>query len=368
MKNTFRSSVVLLRGLFAISIVFSLFMLSGCSAGAAGAKAVISADQFAGSVEYLGIAVKKRDTNVWGTSPVIDRKTGKVHLFVAEWDALKMSFGQGWWYISQIAHHVGDSPEGPFRFVGYAVTDMDGTFNSPCNPMVSYIDGKYVLVFIVNEHNDKSKQHIIMYIADSPDGPWVPAKGQADGTVLRAPTSPEYWSYKSVRGVTNPSLLKHKGKYYMYYKSVEPAGEDGKSKGPYRYGVAVADSLEGPYVHQKKPVTDMSVQLEDGYFFTQPDGKVYMVSRDYRGKFGSHGGGIIWVSEDGLFFGAEKVGRAYESLGHYDQKGGSTLERAQILKIDGRIAYMYLCSRSNVSGQSGSCSYVFKFNRKEKKL
>jgi len=359
---------VLLRGLFVISVVFSLFALSGCSAGAGTGKAVISADQFAGSVDYLGIAVKKRDTHVWGTSPVIDRKTGKVHLFVAEWDAQEMSFGQGWWHISQIAHHVGDSPEGPFRFVGYAVKDMDGTFNSPHNPSVCYMDSKYVLVFIVNEHNDKSKQHIIMYIADSPDGPWTPAKGQADGTVLRAPTSPDYWSYKSVRGVTNPSLLKHKGKYHLYYKSVEPAGKDGKAKGPYRYGVAISDSLEGPYVHQKKPVTDMSVQLEDGYFFTQGDGKVYMVSRDYKGKFGSSGGGIIWVSDDGLFFPAEKVRRAYEGFSHYTKKGGSTLERPQILKIDGRIAYMYLCSRSNVSGQRGSCSYVFKFRQKENQL
>ena len=359
-------AVLLSRRLFPMVVVFASLAMSECSAAEAVEDAVISAEEFAGSVEYVGIAVKKRDTNVWGTSPVIDRKTGKLHLFIAQWDAREMSFGEGWWHISEIAHYVGDSPEGPFRFVGYVAKDLDGTFNSPHNPMVVYMDGKYVLVFIVNEHNDKTKQHIIMYIADSPEGPWIPAKGEADGTVLRAPTSPEYWSYKSVRGVTNPSLLKHKGKYHLYYKSVEPAGEDGRAKGPYRYGVAIADSLEGPYVHQKKPVTDMSVQLEDGYFFTQADGNVYMVSRDYRGKFGSHGGGIIWVSEDGLFFGADKVRRSYESLSHYTEKGGSTLERPQILKIDGQLAYMYLCSRSNISGQRGSCSYVFKFKRKEK--
>lgn len=353
------------RTLVSISIVLSLFVFSACSSALAQANVVISTEDFANSLEYLGIAVKKDDTHVWGTSPVIDRETGMVHLFVAEWDSRGMPFRLAWWHISQIAHYVGDSPEGPFRFVDCVVKDADGTFNSPHNPSVGYIDNKYVMTFIVNEHNDKAKQHIIMYLAESPNGPWIPASGEADGTVLRAPTSPQYWSYKSVRGVTNPSLLKRRGKYYLYYKSVEPPTEEGKEKGPYRYGVAIADSLEGPYVHQKTPVTDMSIQLEDGYFFTQPDGKVYMVSRDFRGKLGSSGGGLIWVSDNGLFFPAEKVRRAFEPLPYYIQKtGNSTQERPQILKIDGKIAYIYLCSRLNVTGDSNTCSYVFKFKPK----
>ena len=355
----------LLAGFYAAFAVLFVSAPPSHAADEAATKKVISAEDFAGSLKYIGIAVKKRDTHVWGTAPVIDRDTGKVHLFVAEWDAREMPFADAWWHIARIAHHVGDSPEGPFRFVDYVVKDVGGTFNSPCNPMVSFIDGKYVLVFIVNEHNDKTKQHIVMYIADSPNGPWRPARGEADGTVLRTPTDPAYWSYKSVRGVTNPSLLKYGDKYHLYYKSVEPAGPDGNAKGPYRYGVAIADAREGPYVHRKKPVTDMSIELEDGYFFTQADGKVYMVSRDYRGKLGSHGGGLIWVSDDGLFFPANSVKTAHQSLSNYTKKsGGGTLERAQILKIDGQPAYLYLCSRSNVSGERGSCSYVFEIKQK----
>jgi hypothetical protein len=323
---------------------------------------VISPEEFAGSLEYVGIAVKKDDTHVWGTSAVIDRETGKVHLFAAGWSSLEMKFRDAWWHMSEIAHYVGDHPEGPFRFVETLVKDIDGTFNSPHNPTVLYMDGKYVLTFIVNEQKGKVNQHIVMYIADSPNGPWMPAKGEADGTILRASTTPDYWNYKSVRGVANPSLLKRNGKYYLYYKSVEPPTEAGKEKGPYRYGVAISDSLEGPYVNQKKPVTDLSIQLEDGYFFTQGDDKVYMVSRDYRGKLGPSGGGLIWVSQDGLYFPADKVKRAFEPLPHYLQRdGGDTMERPQILKIDGKPAYMYTASRLNVSGDSNTCSYVFKF-------
>ena len=365
-------SVVLSRGwllsvaVVAISLVFSLFLLSGCSWQSPSADGVISPEDFGDSLEYIGIAVKKTDTHVWGTSAVIDKETGKVHLFVAEWDSPGMPFSDAWWHKSQIAHYAGVRPEGPFEFVETLVKDADGTFNSPHNPSVLYLDGKYVLTFIVNEEKDKVNQHIIMYIADSPNGPWRPAKGEADGTVLRAPTTADYWSYKSVRGVTNPSLLKLNGKYHLYYKSVEPPTEVGETKGPYRYGVAISDSLEGPYIHQKKPVTDLSIQLEDGYFFTQGDGKVYMVSRDYRGKLGSRGGGLIWVSRDGLYFPADNVRRAFEPLPYYLQKpGGDTMERPQILQIDGRPAYMYTCSRLNVSGDTNTCSYVFRFKPKD---
>jgi unsaturated rhamnogalacturonyl hydrolase len=324
----------------------------------------ISPEDFADSLEYIGIAVKKDDTHVWGTSAVIDRETLKVHLFVAEWSSIGMEFSEGWWQRSQIAHYVGDSSEGPFQFVEIVVKDSDGAFNSPHNPSVLYIDGKYVLTFIVNEQNDKGRQRIVMYIADSPNGPWRPARGETDGTILRASTTPDYWNYKSVRGVTNPSLLKRNGKYYLYYKSVEPPTESGKEKGAYRYGVAISDSLEGPYINQKKPVTDLSIELEDGYFFTQgDDDKVYMVSRDYKGKFGSNGGGLIWASEDGLFFPAAEVRRAFEPLSHYLQKqGAGRMERPQILQIDGKPAYMYIASRLNVSGDKNTCSYVFKFN------
>ncbi len=90
-----------------------------------------------------------------------------------------MDFRDAWWHKSEIAHYVGNSPEGPFRFVETLVKDADGTFNSPHDPSVLYLDGKYVMTFIVHEHNDKGRQHIVMYVVDSPNGPWKPARGEA---------------------------------------------------------------------------------------------------------------------------------------------------------------------------------------------
>jgi len=113
--------------LLAFSIVLVSLMMPGGFSSLDPEKEVISTKDFAGSLEYLGIAITKENTHVWGTSPVIDRQTGKVHLFVAEWDSRAMPFSEGWWHISQIAHYVGDSPEGPFQFVGYVAEDADGT-------------------------------------------------------------------------------------------------------------------------------------------------------------------------------------------------------------------------------------------------
>ena len=70
---------------------------------------------FADQWEFIGTAVKEPDYTIWGTSPVwgVD---GKVHLFVARWPC-ELKVDPGWRTHSEIAHNVGNTPEGPFRFV-----------------------------------------------------------------------------------------------------------------------------------------------------------------------------------------------------------------------------------------------------------
>jgi len=111
--------------------------------------------------EHINVAVQKKGTHVWGTSPVIG-KDGRVHLYVAEWPIPenKQEKFNGYFKSSEIAHYVGDTPEGPFEFVRIAVPDQDGTLNAPHNPTIHFIDGRYVLCFIVNENDDRTKQRI----------------------------------------------------------------------------------------------------------------------------------------------------------------------------------------------------------------
>lgn len=320
--------------------------------------------------EYVGIAVQKEGMHVWCTSP-IEGPDGKFHFYVSQWSMSKQSNFSGWYKDCEIAHYISNSPTGPFEFVRVAIPDLDGEFNSPHNPTIQFIDGKYALNFIVNENNDLSKQRIIMYISDDLNDNWRPAGGaESDGTILRASSDSTVWNFNPWLGVTNPSLIKYKGKYMLYDKSVLRTGPDGKGKS-WVYGVAIADKLEGPYTHHPKNVTPLNIQLEDACAFVYND-SVCLISRDFRGMKGSRSGGLLWKSSDGLFFDAKYTGRSYESLVHYigeeSLKNASVyrgskegdLERPQLLFHNGLPAFLYVASGVSTKPGYGSCSHVFK--------
>ncbi|MCK5175877.1 MAG: alpha-L-fucosidase, partial [Planctomycetes bacterium] len=331
--------------------------------------------------EHVGVAVQQKGTHVWGTSPVIG-KDGRVHLFVAQWpmpENKKERFS-GYFKTSEIAQYVGDSPEGPFEFVRMVVRDKDGTFNAPHNPTIQFIDDQYVLCFIVNSNDDRTSIRIIMYVADDLNGEWRPAKGaEPDGTILRRPDDPSIWCHNSVRGVANPSLLKHNGEYRIYFKSAipDPDKEPDFFNREFGYGVATSKSLEGPYEFYPERLTSEEMELEDAYAFSY-DGRVYLMSRDIGASLGDKEGGLLWVSEDGIHFPKEKTRRAFESLATYLDEGAmdgaavhrgsekGQLERPQVLLIDGEPAYLYVATGINTEQGFGSCSHVFKLKVKSK--
>lgn len=336
--------------------------------------------------EYVGPAVQQKGTHVWGTSPVVG-SDGRIHLFVAQWPIpdgqgatkkRKRGGFKGYYTTSEVAHYVGKSPEGPFEFVRMVAEDQDGGFNAPHNPTIKHIDGKYALCFIVNENDDRGTQRIVMYIADDVNGEFRPAKGgEVDGTVLRAPSDPGIWNHGSVRGVANPSLIKHDGEYRIYFKSAMPApekGVEGFYNREFGYGVATSKNLEGPYKIHPDRLTSKEVELEDVYAFTHSD-KVYMISRDIEGSKGSKEGGLLWVSEDGYEFPVDKVQRSFEGLAAY--KGGGEwqdytlyrgskegqLERPQLLQYDGAI-YLYIATGASTGPGLGSGSHILKMKFK----
>lgn len=325
--------------------------------------------------DYIGKAVEKASTHVWGSSPVKGRD-GRIHLYVAEWpmsDDPDKGFS-GWYKHCQIAHYVGDAPEGPFEFLRIAVPDKDGRYNSPHNPTIQYIDNKYILNYIVNENDNKENQRIMMMVADNLDDDWRPASGGApDGTILSAPADPSYWNHTSDRGTANPSLMKFHDAYYLYFRSVIPDSveTEGRRKRHFGYGVAISDELEGPYEIYNKRVTAPNIQLEDAYAFAFED-QVYLLSRDFRGTFGSNGGGLLWTSGDGLHFSDKKVIRAFDDLEKYAGKEALSnhviyrgspagdLERPQLLIENGIPTYLYVATGINNKSTHGSCSHVFK--------
>ncbi|MBU2882477.1 glycoside hydrolase family protein [Psychrosphaera sp. B3R10] len=341
------------RSLFAF-----LFLIPGLS----------QAETYDFDYEYVGKVLEKKDTHIWGASPIIG-PDGKVHLFVAQWPTKTQKNFSGWFKDSEIGHYVADKPEGPFTYLGKAVADLDTGFNAPHNPTIKYLDGKYVLTFIVNSNNQLKTQRIIMFVADDLKGNWRPAKSaEADGTILRKSTDKTAWNYHARLGVSNPSLIKKDGKYLLYLKSVIQKNPK-KKRGAFTYGIASSDNLEGPYTYHKSATTRAGI--EDAYAFEYKD-SVYLLSRDFGNLKGDHGGGLLWRSDDGMFFPEEKITRSFEALEHYVGKAAlkdsivyrgkinGRLERPQILFIDGKPAYVYMATGINETPEHGSASHLFK--------
>lgn len=318
---------------------------------------------FADHWKYVGVAVEEPGYTIWGTSPVMG-DDGKVHLFVARWPGTTVE--PGWRSKSEIAHYVGDKPEGPFVFSDIAISgtgkDTWDKFGAH-NPTIHKINGKYVLLYIANNDPTKpvhpSNQKIGMAISNSPYGPWK--KVGKSGLILDTPKNPDYWDYKASNGVNNPALLKHPdGGYFLYFKSE-------KSK----MGLAIAENLEGPYVQLPFPVTANQQTIEDGYAFMY-NRKFALLTTDNHGIM-EEGGGLLWTSKDGISFKNPEKGfhriNDYTKVDmskvavHYGPKNRkyAKFERPQVLLIGGKPKYLYVPSGTNIYGGKTTVSYVLKY-------
>ena len=331
---------------------------------------------FANKWEFIGTAVEEPGYTIWGTSPIWGND-GKVHLFVARWPC-NLRVDPGWRTHSEIAHYVGDSPEGPFVFSDVAVKgDIESdkaTLNNhitkeleltkayaPHNPAIHKADSLYALFYIanngINEH--PSNQYICLSVSESLYGPWRKVGG--DGVILRTPKNKDYWNHKARNGVNNPAFLKHpSGGYFLYFKSEKA-----------KMGLAISENLEGPYVQMPFPVTANDSNIEDGYAFIY-NGKFALLTTDNHGMI-EPGGGILWTSEDGIHFNDYEKGfhriNQYTNIDmekvavHYGAKNSiyAKFERPQVLLKDGSPNYIYAPSGINIYGKGCTVSYILKF-------
>ena len=321
----------------------------------------VNEKQFADLWEYAGIAVEEPGYTVWGSSPIMDEQ-GQVHLFVARWPA-ELKVDPGWRSLSEIAHYVGPSPEGPFRFSDIALTgtgketwDKYGAHN----PTIHKLGDKYVLLYIANNNPETpphpANQHIGMALSSSLNGPWEKVNG--NGLILSPPVDSSCWNYGASNGVNNPALLCHPDSgFYLYFKS-----EGGMM------GLARSGKIEGPYDQEPGPVASNEQAIEDGYAFIHKD-RICLLTTDNHGIL-EKGGGLLWISDDGLNFKLEEQGfyPVEKYLGkeklrlakrHY---GGEIIkfERPQLLMIDEEPAWLYVTSGHHFFGMESTASYVMR--------
>ncbi|WP_010168552.1 glycoside hydrolase family 117 protein [Candidatus Epulonipiscium viviparus] len=128
-------------------------------------------------------------------------------------------------------------------------------------------DGKYYLVYQTVQHPyvNRSFENIAIAWSDNPLGPFQ----KSDEPILR-PTGDGIWdteednrflvkkkgSFDSHK-VHDPLLFHYRDKFYLYYKG-EPMGEEIFMGGrETKWGVAIADSIEGPYIRSEyNPITN----------------------------------------------------------------------------------------------------------------
>jgi hypothetical protein len=328
-------------------------------------------EALSGQWELIGEAINEPGYDIWGSSPVCDEK-GRVHLFCARWSG-SIAFTRAWRYNSEIAHYVADKPEGPFRFVDVVSKNCVQGWNAVGyhNPSIKKIGNRYVLVFIANDGSPKHgpNQRIGMLVADSLNGPWR-AMPDESTPLLSPPEDRAVWCYGSGCGVTNPTLLVHPdGRFLLYFKAMSGPRPQGKVS----MGVAVADTLEGPYTIQSQSITANSRTIEDGYAFCWRD-HICLMTTDNHGIL-ERGGGLIWTSKDGLHFDDEPLsgfhhfGQVYlrgnvpdNAKAHY---GNSVkFERPQLLQgASGEPEYLYCPSGVAVDGSDGTNCYVLRRQR-----
>ncbi|TGE03866.1 glycoside hydrolase family protein [Hymenobacter fodinae] len=320
--------------------------------------------KFSKHLKPVGRLLEQEGYYVWCNSPIYG-PDGRVHVFYSRWPAAK---GMGGWLNScEIARAVADTPEGPFVYQETVLAPRGPGFwdATTChNPHIQLVDGKYCLFFMGTSNGKTNTKRIGLATADHLEGPWT----RPDQPLL-LPGETGAWDDHCT---TNPAFVKHEGKYWLYYKSWNTqdyvTSKDPVIRGNRKYGLAIADRLEGPYVkYAGNPVIDFSrlgnnKQFEDAYVWEQ-QGKFHLLARDM-GVY-SQEVGLYLESKDGKEWTYPKI--AFLPLRDYGVqeppappklKRYGRLERPQLLMRNSKPEYLFGASQGGK--YMTASSFVFK--------
>lgn len=299
----------------------------------------------------VGRVLEMEGWYIWCASPVLD-EAGMVHVFFSRWAAER---GMGGWLNScEIAHAVAPTPESPFEFVETVLAPRGAGYwdGTTChNPHIQKVDGRYCLFYMGNSNSKTDTKRIGLAIADSLDGPWE----RPDAPLIDVGEA-ETWDDHCT---TNPAYVRHpNGQHWLYYKSWNSAefynSTHPSIRGNRKYGLAIAESVEGPYLkYEGNPVIDYSgrgdnTQFEDAYVWRE-DGRFKLLARDM--DVFDHKVGLYLESGDGKNWSQPQI--AYLALDEYvleppaptHLRRYGRLERPQLLMRDGKPAYLFGCAQ-----------------------
>ncbi len=304
--------------------------------------------KFAKKLKPIGRALELEGYYVWCNSPIY-APDGKVHVFFSRWDAKKKM--SGWINGSEIAHAVANTPESPFEVFGTILMPRAGYWDATTchNPFITTFNGKYYLYYMGNSNGKTNTKRIGVAIADSLYGPWKRSE-----LPILLPGVEGSWDDHCT---TNPAVIHHKNKYWLYYKSwntKEYETATGTVRGNRKYGLASADNPEGPYVkYDDNPVINFSkkgnnAQIEDAFVWFEKK-RLNLIARDM--GYYDHQSGLLLQSKNGIDWGKPEI--AFEKVEKYIQQQPAPshltkygrFERPQLLLKNGKPEYLFCTSQ-----------------------
>lgn len=174
-----------------------------------------------------------------------------------------------------------------------------------CGTMTQHDDGLYYLLFSrwpkTLGHNAWVTHSEVGYaVSKNPLGPY-----EFKGIALKG-SGGENWDADVIH---NPTVIKVRGKYYMYYMGNKGNGEYWNHRNNQRVGVAVAEHPAGPWKRFDRPVIDVTEGSFDHLLTSNPtaaatpDGKILMVYKAVGDGILPKGGRVICgvaISDDPL--------------------------------------------------------------------
>ena len=296
--------------------------------------------------------------HVWCGAPV-KGADGKYHLFYSRWPQAA-GFAPGWALRSEIAYAVSEKPNGPYQHVNVALPprgknpatgekywDADVTHNAN-----AFLHNDKYYLFYTGQHGDgknypmhRNNQRIGVAVAEKPEGPWT----RFDQPIVDI--TYDKTSFDSLC-VTNPAACtRPDGGVLLIYKAVQYI-EGKEMGGNVRYGAAVADKPEGPYVKQRgrifeaeQPSKHWMIAEDPFIWFSASYGQKYFaIARDVVGTFtGSSGGICLFESPDGLNWKAAEHPKVLDSrfMLADGSRSEKNIERPALLFENGEPSYLF---------------------------
>ncbi len=283
------------------------------------------------------------DYYIWGGSMVRD-KNGQCHLFYCRWP--KKLEHNAWVTHSEIGHAVADSPLGPYRKTGLALTQRgkeywDGL--SVYNPTVLKFGDQYYLYYTGNTGDttywtNRNNQRIGVAVADDPNGPWK----RFDKPLIDCTPG-----FHDALCCANPSVTQRPdGSYLMVYKAVGDK-ENRPFGGPVVHVAATSDSPTGPFVKYPN-----AVFAKEGEIFPAEDPFIWFFENRYY---------AIVKDMEGCFTNAGRSLALFESNNGFDWKLASSrlVSTPQIHWKDGEIQRLAYLERPQLCFENGRPVVLF---------